>query len=106
MKNSGSEVTKQVNCTGNYLYLFIFIFNFFLKKRLKDELTGNTNQLFPISTEDSDRENEAKLLWVKMKLDTTENMVVKHWNEVSEQVVGLTPPTPQSLQREKGKIFI
>lgn len=51
-----------------------------MKKRLKDELTGNSNQLFPISTEDGGRENEAKLLWVKMRLDTTKRMGGEHWN--------------------------
>lgn len=37
----------------NFFFLF---FNFCWKKRLKDELTGNSNQLFTISTEDRARE--------------------------------------------------
>jgi hypothetical protein len=57
---------------------------------LKDKLTCNSNQLFSISTEDRARENGPKSLSVKIRLDFKTNMVVKHWNEVSKQVVGLT----------------
>lgn len=64
-----------------------------MKKRLKDELSGNSNQLFSISTEDRARENGPKSLSEKkkkMRLDIKKKTVVKHWNEVSEQVVELT----------------
>lgn len=55
------------------------------------ELTGSSNQLLSISTEDSATENGPKSLsGKKMRLDIKKKMVVKHWNEVSEQVVELT----------------
>lgn len=42
---------------GELHWELIIFFNFCLKKRLKDELSGNSNQLFSIPTEDRAREN-------------------------------------------------
>ena len=52
---------------------------------LKDELTGNNNQLFTIAIGDRARDIEPKSLSEKhMRLDIKKKMIVKHWNEVSE----------------------
>lgn len=72
-----------------------------MKKRLKDELTGNSNQLFSISTEDRAGENGLNSLSEKARLDIKKKMVVKHWNEASEQVVELT--SLKCFQSRKGK---
>lgn len=61
---------------------------------MKDELTGNNNQLFTIATEDRARDVQPKSLPEKnMRLDIKKKMIVKHWNEVSEQVMKLTSLT-------------
>lgn len=68
---------------------------------MKDELTGNSNQLFSISTEDSATENGPKSLLEKMRLDIRKRILFKHWNEVSEQVVELT--SLKYFKSRKGK---
>lgn len=70
-----------------------------MKKKLKDELTGNSNQLLSISTEVSARENGPKSLSEKNEVRYKKKMVVKQWNEVSEQVAELTSPKYLKIRR-------
>lgn len=63
-ENSGSKTTAQVSSTGN-IFIYLFIYTSFHFEEKVERWSGNSNELFPISTEDRRRENEAKLLWVK-----------------------------------------
>lgn len=72
-----------------------------MKKKLKDELTGNSNQLLSISTEVSARENGPKSLSEKNEGRYKKKMVVKQWNEVSEQVAELTSPKYFKSKKDK-----
>lgn len=71
-----------------------------MKKKLKDELTGNSNQLLSISTEVSARENGPKSLSGKNEVRYKKKMV-RQWNEVSEQVAELTSPKYFKSKKDK-----
>lgn len=71
--------------------IFIF-FNFSLKKRLKEELTGKSNWLFSISTEDGGRNKWVEIALGENKVTYDKEDGCYALDEVSEQVIGLVSP--------------